>query len=93
MGMWQGRGRSCEVKQCWGRSVCKSWAGVIIAKLVGGAQLLGTRGKRSRPRESGKLPGMDMPVARYGEGLAYRLKGYAERVGVKAAATDDLGRQ
>ena len=40
--------------------------------------------------ESGELLGIDILVERDGDGFADWLKGYVERLGAKAVATDDL---
>ena len=57
-----------------------------IVKVRGKAKLAGF----VADAESGELLGIDMPVERDGAGFADWLKGYVERLGVKAVVTDDL---
>lgn len=57
-----------------------------IVKVRGKAKLVGF----VADAESGRLLGIDMPVERDSEGFADRLKGYVERLEVKAVVTNDL---
>ena len=57
-----------------------------IVKARGKAKLVGF----VADAKSGEPLGIDMPVERDGDGFADWLKGYVERLGAKAVATDDL---
>ena len=57
-----------------------------IVKAKGKAKLVGF----VADAKSGELLGIDMPVERDSDGFVERLKGYVERLGVKAVATDDM---
>ena len=61
----------------------------MIVKARGKAKLVGFI-VDAVDAKSGELLGIDMPVERDSDGFAEWLKGYVERLGVKAVATDDM---